>query len=109
MRPIPTGWTEKMGIFDYAFAVSPPPSPLPAAEILQIGWRLVLARRHELALGAEEIGFVAELDPGGFLCANCSAPERMGLLHALSRFEDRPRPRQSAVEHGDLVVDHILI
>src|SRR3954451_18217120 len=85
------------------------PSPLLAGEILQVRRRLVLAGRHQLAVGAQEIVLVLDLDPRVLLRAYRRAPERARLRRVLGFLRDRPWPRQRAVMDGDLVVKDVLV
>src|SRR5262245_21793336 len=86
-----------------------PPSPLPARKILQIRRRLVLARGHQLAVGAEEVILALDLHPGIFLRTHRRAPERPCFRRALGGLADRPGPRQPAVENSDLVMEDVLV
>src|SRR5262249_42773559 len=82
-------------------------SPLRAGELLRIRRRLVLAGRHQLAVGAEEVVLALDLDPRVLLRAHRGAPERVRLVGPLGRLLDRPRPRQRVVVDGDVVVENV--
>src|SRR5215475_6569538 len=85
------------------------PSPLLAREVLQVRRRLVLAGRHQLAVSAEEVVLVLDLDPRVFFRTHRGAPERPCFRRALGFLGDRPWSRQCAVDHGDLVIEDVLV
>src|SRR5262245_30515654 len=90
-------------------ATNPYPSPLLAGKILQVRRRLVLAGRHQLAVSAEEVVLVLDLDPRVLLRTHRRAPQRMRLRRALGFLGDRPGPSQRAVMDGDLVIEDVLV
>src|SRR5215475_1226374 len=85
------------------------PSPLLAREVLQVRRRLVLAGRHQLAVSAEEVVLVLDLDARVLLRAHRRAPERVRLRRALGCLGDRPGPGQRTVMDGDLVFENVLV
>src|SRR6266581_5066112 len=85
------------------------PSPLLAGEVLQVRRRLVLTGRHQLAVGAEEVVLVLDLDPRVLLCAHRRTPEWPRVRRALRLLGDRPGSRQRIVEDRDLVIEDVLV
>src|SRR5690242_11295418 len=100
-------WTRKRAHGSTGY--NPSPSSPRAREILQVRRRLVLARRHQLAIGAKEVVLALDLHPRVPLRTHRCAPERARLRRALGRLGDRPGPRQPAVENGDLVAESVLV
>src|SRR6202034_2761960 len=70
-------------------------------EIARVRRRLVLARRHQIAVGAEQVGLAADDDVLVVLMAIVLAPGRVAL--ALVAARDRPWPRQGVIDQRDLV------
>src|SRR5262249_13904136 len=78
-------------------------------EIAQVRRRLVLLDRHQQAVGAEEIRLVADADHGIVQGADGAGPARPRVGIARRLLEDDPRLAQRVIEHGDLVVDDVLV
>jgi len=68
--------------------------PLILLEIAQIGWRLVLHRWHQQAIGAEIVHLIADADMCVVFTAHGMAePDRLVIWGAPVGLVDRPRPR----------------
>src|SRR6516164_6689809 len=80
-----------------------------SVEIAQVRRRLVFLDRDQLAIGAEIIALVADLDPGIGLRAVVLEPHRLRIGIAAVELVDRPWPRQPVVDDGDVVVHDILV
>src|SRR4029453_10108551 len=63
-------------------------------EMSKIGRRLTLLDRHQMAVAAEPIGLLADMDHGLALRTDVLGPMRPLFLHAAEFLVDRPRPRQ---------------
>src|SRR5712671_2427019 len=77
-------------------------------EIGQVRRRLVWARGHQLAIRAQEVRIVADLDHGVIVGADVGPPERT-LRIAGGLPPDRPRPRQRVVEDRNVVIDDVRV
>src|SRR5258707_9566578 len=78
-------------------------------EVARIRRRLVLAGRHQLAVGTQEIVLVRDLDPRIVLRTHGGAPERAVAHDPLGLLGDRPGPRHGAIDYGDVVVEDFLV
>ena len=74
-------------------------------EVPQVRCRLVLAQRHQMAVGAAEVAFLANDDVVIGLGAEIFRPDRLALAIVIARH--RPRPREGVVDGGDLGVQTI--
>src|SRR5579862_2770933 len=77
--------------------------PRRLAEIPQVGRGLILAGRHQLAVGAQEIVVLVDTDMQVVLGADDLAPGRTGFGLAPIVLGHGPRVRQRMIEHRDLV------
>src|SRR5262249_32725098 len=84
-------------------------SPRLGREILHIRRRVVVAGRHQLAIGAEEVVLALDLDPRVLFRTNRRAPEWTRLGGPLGLLGDRPRSRQRVVMHGDVDIEGVLV
>src|SRR5262249_2836623 len=84
-----------------------PALPLCLIEIAQVGRGLVLAGRHQLAIGAQEIVVLADDDMVVVLAADVLVPDDVALLADVS-LGDGPRLGEGIVDHGDLVEQSIF-
>src|SRR5579883_2278805 len=76
--------------------------PIVLLEIAQIGRRLVLLGRHQVAVAAEEIVLLADADMIIALAADhVGKPDRFVADHAPVGLIDDPRPGQRMVDGGD--------
>src|SRR4051812_45924461 len=73
-------------------------------EMPQVRRRLVLARRHQIAVGAQQVILLADEDVLVVLAAGIFEPDRR--WRAAITAHHHPRPRQSMVDGGDLVAQH---
>src|SRR5215471_4081286 len=80
-----------------------PPSP----EVAGVRGRLVLARRHQIAIAGEEVEFLADNDVVVVLAALILRPEDVAL--APERLQHRPWPGQRVVDGGDLITKQIIV
>src|ERR1043166_8084576 len=93
---------------------SAPSSPLRLLlrlEVAQVGRRLILARGHQLPVGADHVDLVAELDMRVVLRADRLAPP-VGLVDlgvAAVVLCDRPGMRQRIVDSGYLVLNDVVV
>src|SRR6516165_2436571 len=79
-------------------------------EILQIRRRLVLLRRHQVAVGADIVDLPADADMRIVLGADRLAPpDRLLARGPAVVLGDGPGPRQGMVDGGDLVVQEIAV
>jgi hypothetical protein len=76
-------------------------------EVPQVRLRLSLADRHEQAIGADDVIFLADLDVLVVVDAIVLEPDR--LAATLIASGDRPGPRQGMVEGGDLGLQDVQI
>src|SRR5262245_30225892 len=83
------------------------PSLAGCFEVAQIGRRLVLLGRHEVAVRAQEIIFLADGHMLVALAAIVLDPDR--LAHAAVFLGDRPRTGERRVDRGDLVVEEVAV
>src|SRR4051812_18919010 len=79
------------------------------AEIFEIGRRLVLPRRHQKSIGAEEITLPCDLDMGVAFRADAFFPVRSRVLHVTILLERRPRTCERVVDRRDLIVEESRI
>src|SRR5262249_46290816 len=85
-------------------------SPLRLLEILQVRRRLVLLRRHQVAVGADVVDLLADADMRIVLGADRLAPpDSLPARGATIVLGDGPGPRQGVVDGGDLVVQQVHI
>src|SRR5262245_35957967 len=76
-------------------------------EIPQVRWRLVLARRHQQAVAAQEILLFSDLYLMLVLAADRLEPG--GAALAVIGARHRPGPRQGVVDHRDVVAQDVGI
>src|ERR1700746_1376889 len=81
----------------------------PLLEKPQVRGRLALSHRHQQAVGAEEIDFLADGDIRIILVADELPPVRSWVRIAAQISRDGPRPCQSMIVDGDLVVQNGLV
>src|SRR5262249_17187706 len=79
------------------------------AEIAQNGWCLALARRHHVAIRAQQVGVVADHDVAVALGTDDLAPDRPRIGIAAVAPDHRPRTRQGIVNDGDFVVQQVAV
>src|SRR5215475_5283700 len=72
-------------------------------EMPQIGRRLSLPERHQQAVAAQHVLLAADADMDIALGADRLHPDRLAL--ATHGLENRPRPGEGVIGHGDLVVE----
>src|SRR5260370_35007768 len=87
-------------------------SPLPGSalssllcllEIPQIGRRLIPLGRHQRALRAQHVGFLADDNLLSGFGARDAAPVWIGIRVALERLVDAPGPGKGMIEGGDFI------
>jgi hypothetical protein len=78
-------------------------------EILQVRRRLILARRHQIAVAAHEVVLLADEDLLIALGAIEFVPAGLSLGLAKVFLGDDPRPSQSVIDDGDLVMQRIRV
>src|SRR5215813_10308594 len=78
-------------------------------EMPQVGRRLTLLRRHQEAVGTEEVALLADGDVIVVLRTQIFAPERMLLGRPAVALRHRPWPRQRVVDDGDLVAQDVAV
>src|SRR5260370_30267163 len=78
-------------------------------EIARIRRRLIFLGRHQQAIPAQEVVFLADDDLQVALAAIQLGPARTRIRVAPKCLVDAPRPRQGVVEHGDLVMKNVRI
>src|SRR5215472_478780 len=78
-------------------------------EVFEARRWLILLDRHQVALRAQVIGLVPDLDPQVVVRANLGMPFRGDARLARGLLEDRPRLGQRVVVHRDLVINEIAI
>src|SRR5262245_12943783 len=78
-------------------------------EIAQVRRRLVLLRRHQLAVGAQIVVLLADTDVGIELRAHVRLPDRARIGIAEARLQLLVGPRERIVGDGDLVVELVGI
>jgi hypothetical protein len=70
----------------------------------QIRRRLILAGRHQAAVGAQVVVFIADFDLRVVLRANMLDPGGMRIRVAHIFLVHGPRSRQGMIDHGNFVV-----
>src|SRR5262245_46769153 len=78
-------------------------------EIAQVRRRLVLLRRHQLAVGAQIVVFLADADVGIELRAHIRLPDRARTGIAEAGLQLLVGPRERIIDHGHLVVELVGI
>ena len=86
-----------------------PRSLLRSFEISQIGRCLILLCRHQEAIRAQEIVFLANDDIHVAFGTVLFHPDRMRVGISLKGLVDTPWPRQSVIEDGDFVMEDVRI
>src|SRR5262249_772545 len=78
-------------------------------EIAQIRRRLVLLRRHQLAIGAEIVVLLADAHMRVELRAHVRLPDRARIGIAEAGLQLLVRPRERVIDDGDLVIELVGI
>ena len=78
-------------------------------EISQIGRCLILLCRHQEAIRAQEVVFLANDNIHVALIAVLFHPDRMRIGISLKGLVDTPWPRQSVIEDRDFVMEDVWI
>src|SRR5215471_213954 len=92
----------------------PPASPramllLRRLEIPQVRRVLAFQHWHQPAVGADEIGFLADSGPGITLGADEFSPDRLRIGISAQIPDHRPWPGQRMIDDGDLIVQDVLV
>src|SRR3977135_1900856 len=78
-------------------------------EIRQIGPRLVFLGGHQLTVGAEIVGFIADADMRIVLGADVGGPDRKRIGSAGGVLGLGVWPRHGMIDHGDLVMERVAV
>src|SRR6516162_9618261 len=78
-------------------------------EVSRVGWWLIAAGRHKVAVGADHVGFMPDLDLSVILGAKIFQPGRLRIGIAAVALVHRPGPRERMVDDRDLVVQQVRI
>src|SRR5215469_3148658 len=78
-------------------------------EVAQIGRRLVLLQRHEIAVLALIVRIPADADHGIVFSADRRLPHRARIGHAAGLLGDGPGPRQRAVDYRYVVIEDVTV